>query len=271
MLEFATDDAIAARALGAMYHAAATSTAPPTLRYALRRSRAGSYVAHSPARPLLTDASLMDAWAYLEWRATEDLLNAPSGDAAFLHAAGAEIDGRLVLIVGDSGAGKSTLVAHLLARGHRLLGDDLVRFATSEGSFSAVGRSLKLDTNALSCIPLIESLCASAVVGIVLAAACYYVSPAAIRRNWQAQTGRPWAVVLLDAGTRAGAARLVRSSEGEAAVYVTQKVLGREPGRGPAGAVAVSLLESLTDVAAFRATGHDPAAIAQALEEEAGR
>jgi hypothetical protein len=273
-LEFGTDDPMAARALRAMYHAAATTTAPATLRYGLHRSRAGSYIAASPERPLLTGASLTDAWAYLEWRATEDLLNGPGGDDVFLHAAGAEVGRRLMLIVGDSGAGKSTLVAHLMLRGHRMLGDDLVRFAPQDCTFSAVGRSVKIEANALKDMPLIASLCAAAAVGTLLAAGCHYVSPAAIRHDWQAQPRKPWAVVLLEAEARDGAAGIARSSDGEAGVYVTEKVLSREPGV-EVGAVRTDvvsrLLESLAEVAAYRAAGHDPAAIAEALEKEALR
>lgn len=275
MLEFATDDPIAARSLQAMYHAATPTTAAPSLRYGLHRARAGSYVAASPGHPLLTGASLTDAWAYLEWRATEDLLNGPGGGTVFLHAAGAEVGTRLVLLVGDSGAGKSTLVAHLLLRGHRMLGDDLVRFAPHSCTFSSVGRSVKLERNALRYMPLIAAKCTAAVVGTLLAAGCYYVSPAAIRRDWEAPPGRPWAVVLLDAGSRGEPAGLVKSSEGEAAVYVTQKVLGREPG-AEVGAprsedVTLRLLEGLAEVTAYRAAGHDPAAVAEALEKEALR
>jgi hypothetical protein len=275
VLEFATDDPIAARALQAMYHAAEPTAAPPSLRYGLFRSRAGRYVAASPERPLLVDASLTDAWAYLEWRATEDLLNGPTGGAIFLHAAGAQVGQRLVLMVGDSGAGKSTLVAHLLLRGHRMLGDDVVRFAPQNGMFSAVGRSVKLDANALKHMPLIAYECAMSSVGTLLATGCYYVSPAAIRRDWEAPPARPWAVVLLEAGARAAPAGLVRSSDGEAAVYVTQKVLTREPGADVGAArsedVTLRLLESLAEVAAYRAAGHDPAAVAEALEKEALR
>jgi len=173
------------------------------------------------------------------------------------------------LIIGDSGAGKSTLVTHLLLRGHRMLGDDVVRFATADGTFSAVGRSVKLDPKTLQDLPLVAELCATATVGTLLAAGCYYVSPATIRRHWQAEPARPRAVVLLDAGTRMERAALRRSSEGEAAVVVTQKVLGSarlEPGER--GRVAARLLESLAESAAYRAVGSDPGAVAEALERE---
>jgi hypothetical protein len=274
VLEFTSDDPIAARALEALYHAAPATKEAPTLRYGLARTSTGAYVATGPARPPFGPAALGEAWAFLEWRATEDLLNATSGADIFLHAAAASIGTRLVLIVGDSGAGKSTLVAHLMLRGHRMLGDDLVCFAPNELTFSAVGRSLKLDDNSLRHMPLLASKCAVGTVGTLLAAGCYYVSPAAIRRSWQAAPGNPWAVVLLDGTQHEGPAGIARSSEGEAAVYVTQKVLGGPvPGNEAPGRedVTVRLLESLSEVAAYRASGADPAAVAAALENEALR
>ena len=277
VLEFASDDPVAARALEALYHAARASAAPPTLRYALRRAD-GGYVATAPGRAPFGPTRLGDAWAFLEWRATEDLLGggaaaAEGGSTAFLHAGGVAIGSKLALIVGDSGAGKSTLVAHLLLRGHRMLGDDLVRFAPVDGRFSAVGRSLKLDDNSLRSMPFIAARCAEAAVGTLLAAGCHYVSPAAVRRDWEAAPAKPWAVVRLDARERAGAAGVAPSSEGEAAIHVTQQVLGGggRDGRGVPQHVAARLLDARADAVAFRAVGGDPAAVAAALEREAGR
>ena len=43
-----------------------------------------------------------------------------------LHGAAIKAGGRAVVLLGDKGAGKSTTAAALLARGHRLLADDLV-------------------------------------------------------------------------------------------------------------------------------------------------
>lgn len=267
VLEFSSDDPIAARALAGLYHAAPVTAEAATLRYGLHRA-AGGYMAASPSRAPFGPAALGDALAFLEWRATEDLLNGQDEGSVFLHAAGAELGARLVLIVGDSGAGKSTLVAHLMVRGHRLLGDDVVRFATADRIFSAVGRSVKLDPNTLARLPLIAGKCAMGVVGTLLAAGSYYVSPAAIRRSWQAAPGRPSAVLLLDAGHRRGPGRVERSSEGEAAVYVTQKVLGGAAGGAARKDATVQILDGLVDVAAYRAAGNDPAAVADALERE---
>jgi hypothetical protein len=274
-LEFASDDGVAARMLETLYHAAPATTAAPDLRYAIRRvspAPGSGYEAASPSHPVFGPTTLADAWAFLEWRATEDLVNHAGGPAVFLHAAGAVVGGRLVLMIGDSGSGKSTLVMHLMLRGHRILGDDLVRFASLEGSFSAVGRSIKLDPSTLCDMPLVAALCASATTGTLLAAGCYYVSPAAIRRDWEAPAARPWAVVLLDAAAHRGAGAVTASSEGEAAVYVTQQVIaGSALEARTRERAAVRLLESLADTAAYRATGNDPAAIAAALEREASK
>ena len=290
VLEFATDDPIAARALEALYHAAPASADAPTLRYALRRAvpgagagggeeaapdrASGGWMATCPARPPFGPVSLEDGWAFLEWRATEDLLGAaalaPEG-SVFLHAGGVVIGSRLALVIGASGAGKTTLVAHLLLRGHRMLGDDLVRFTPRDGSFSAVGRSLKLDDNSLRSMPFIASRCAGGGVGTLLAAGCSYVSPAAIRRDWAAAPARPWAVVLLDPQRRGDASGIVPTSEGEAAIVVTQSVLGgsTQAGGGVRAGTAARLLEALADTVAWRAVGTDPAAVAAALEREA--
>ena len=43
-----------------------------------------------------------------------------------LHGSAVEVDGQAVVLLGRKGAGKSTTAAALLARGHRLLTDDLV-------------------------------------------------------------------------------------------------------------------------------------------------
>lgn len=273
MLEFASDDPFAARALEAMYHAAPPTAATPALRYTLRRATSadGGYVAVTPARALYGPAPLADAWAFVEWRATEDLLHGATAGIAFLHAGGAVIGDRLLLIVGDSGAGKSTLLAHLLLRGHRAIGDDVVRFATADGTFSAVGRSLKLDDKALARMPLLAARCAHAAIGTLLAPGCCYMSPAAIRRDWEAAPTRPWAVVTLDGSTHAGPGLVRRSSEGEAAVGVTQRILGLATGREERDDVAGALLESLSDAAAYRAEGAEPWAVAAALEREASR
>ncbi|MDT0631370.1 hypothetical protein RQM47_04850 [Rubrivirga sp. S365] len=50
-----------------------------------------------------------------------------------LHGSAVDVGGRAVVLVGDKGAGKSTTAAALVARGHRLLTDDLVALDEDAG------------------------------------------------------------------------------------------------------------------------------------------
>ena len=267
VLEFASDDPFCVRAIAELYHAATPTDRPPTRRYRLDRAT-GGYVARAPARAPFGPARLGDAWAFLEWRATEDLLLEPGGEV-FLHAAGAQVHGRGVLLVGPSAAGKSTLAAHLLARGHPAWGDDLVLFATDKMQFASVPRSFKLDAKALSDIFLLAALCTSAAVGTFLAPECWYVSPAAVRRCWAAGPGAADLVVLLDGG-RSGPPRLDPMSPGEAAIRVVQSLLSG-PTRLEGPDLRPRVLEALGGARAVRAGGGPPGALAQALEQELAR
>jgi hypothetical protein len=271
VLEFSSDDAAAVPALDALYHAAPATNAPPTLRYALNRLGADAYIATSPSRPPFGPASFGDAWAFVEWRATEDILNDPGLETVFVHAGGVCIGGRLVLLVGASGSGKSTLTALFLERGHPALGDDVLRFAPSEGAFSAVPRSLKLDANAFHLLTLETRTKALSSIGTLLAAGSHYVSPAALCPAWESQPGRPWAVVVLESAPHSGSAALERYSEGEAAVRLVQSMLGAEFGPGAETRIEASLklLESLGEAAAFHARGARPSALADLIEEVA--
>jgi hypothetical protein len=55
-------------------------------------------------------------------------------DQCVIHAGAVEIDGRLVLFVGDTMAGKSSLALHLAAAGRRVFGDDPMIVAASKGA-----------------------------------------------------------------------------------------------------------------------------------------
>jgi hypothetical protein len=265
VMQFASDDPIALHALDTLYHAAPPTFQPPDFEYRLDRSSAG-YTAWGPSRGVFGPARLAEAWAFLEWRATLDLVETRAEGVVFLHAAGIQLDGRLVLLVGETGSGKSTLSAILLSRGHRVLGDDLVRFATVEGLFSAVPRSLRLDAKSLSYLPLLARRCSEASVGTLLAASSFYISPAAIRRGWEAPAGKPAMVVLLDLETRGGPARLEPMSEGEAAVRVIAALTGAPRPLEDGGGLVSELLHSLEQVEAFRASGDDPWDLALQIE-----
>lgn len=264
MLEFSSDDPFAASSLAALYHAAPATEAPAEARYELQY-RSDGYHARAPGRPAFGPARLNDAWAFLEWRATDDVLP-DRGHDILLHAAGVHLGGRRVLIIGASGRGKSTLAAHLLAAGHRVWGDDLVRFSPGRTSFGAVPRSFKLDAKALSDIFLLASLCALSTAGTFRGPGCWYVSPAAVRTDWAADPGPVDAVVLLERPE--GQAPDVRAmSPGEAAVHAATAVLGgREGGRWPA--LVSGILDALRGAEAVRAGGSPAAALAERLARE---
>jgi hypothetical protein len=221
----------------------------------------------APSRPPFGPARLEEVFAFLEWRATEDLLAA---GGSFLHAAGLRLGGANVLIVGESGAGKSTLAAHLLARGHLAWGDDLVRFAPESGRFSASPRSWKLDANALLSIDLLSFLGAEALAGTLLASGVLYASPAAFRQDWRAPDGTPDVVLLLEKEGHQGPPRLEPVSEGEAALRTARMLIGgaAEQTEGNQADRMLRVLEALSGVKAYRARGTPAAALAAAVELE---
>jgi hypothetical protein len=271
VLDFASEDEGAAAALAALYHAAPETAAPPTLRYRLRRHGDDAWTAECPSRPPFGPAGLADAWAFLEWRAIEDVLNDPGPHTVFVHAAGVSVGTRLLLLVGASGSGKSTLSALLLARGHTILGDDIVRFDCGTGQFDAVPRSLKLDNNTLDLLDLQSKRRVQSSPGTVYASDIAYVSPAALHGEWRAAPGRPWAVVVLGDAPHQGPATLRRCGEGEPAIRVIRSVLGAAHRAGaldPNGSL-IRLVESLQDIVAFQAGGGEPPALADLIEESA--
>jgi len=255
--------------VNAFYHAAPVTDRPPSLRYRIGRAPGDRWVGVAPQQPLFGPTSVGEVFAFLEWRATDDLLRGtiPLG-TVFLHAAGIELASGPVLVLGAPGAGKSTVAAHLLASGHRVWGDDLVRFAAGDLTFSAVPRSFKLDFKSLQQLELVRDICERHAPGMVLAPECWYVSPAAVRDSWEAPPGRPVALVLLDAARHVGPARVEPVSAAEAAVQATQTLL--DPAGEEAGEerqLDVRVLESLADVRAYRGQGADPARLARAIEE----
>jgi len=273
VLEFSSDDGDATSALGTLYLAAPTTDAPPTLRYGLSRVAPDSYLATAVNRPPFGPAPLGDCWAYLEWRAIEDVLNDPGPDSVYVHAAGISLSDKLFLLVGGSGSGKSTLSAILLERGCAALGDDVLRFAPAQGVFHPVPRALKLDANALSILPLAAQRKLIDSVGTVLASGVWYVSPLAFGAGRLASPGRPWAVVVLEEAQHRGEPRLERSGEGEVAVRVVQSLLGAEHGMGPGrrAAADLALLEAVGEARAYRAGGCGAADLADLIQEEAAR
>lgn len=267
VLEFSGDDVFADRALSALFHAAPLTTLPVTHSYRTERTHDG-YLAVAPGRPPFGPAHLAEAFAFLEWRSVEDLLGLGEG-IAFIHAAGVRIGEANVLLTGESGRGKSTVAAHLLSRGHLVWGDDLVRFAPEDGPYSGVPRSFKLDYKSLSGLPLVERRCMEGVFGTLLAPSWGYVSPAAIRQDWEAPSGKPSLLVNLEWAGPGEQTKLARTSEGLAAIAVIESLIGARS-RGPEQRrrLTVDVMDSLTDVTAMTARSSSPQALALLLERE---
>jgi hypothetical protein len=239
------------------------------LRYALRRTPGGDWTAESPTHPPFGPADLPDAWAFLEWRAIEDVIADPGPDATYVHAGATRVGERLVLLVGGSGSGKSTLTALFLARGYPALGDDVLRFAPSRQVFEAVGRSLKLDDNTLPMLGLqtVERVLSSP--GTFLARGSLYVSPEALCERWESPPVRPWGMVILEDAPHEGPARLDPRSAAESAVRVLQSLLGDTGGPEARTLAGVALLESLQHAVAFQARGADPVGMVNLIVEAA--
>ncbi len=268
VLEFRCDDAEGRAALRAMYHAAPPAERAASLHYALERTADG-WLALAPGRPPFAAGQLADAFSFLEWRATEDVLGAERR-LVCLHAAGVCVSGRNVLLVGASGSGKSTLAAHLLASGHRSWGDDLLCFASATGQFSAFPRSFKLDAKVLRDIPLLGNIAAGGQEGTLFAPPVWYVSPAAFRQDWRAEDGRADAVVLLSAARHSGATAVERMSEGAAAILTTQSLIAGGNADTERTALMVAVIEALGGASAWSARGSEPARLAQHLSAAVG-
>jgi hypothetical protein len=69
-----------------------------------------------------------------------------------LRAAAIERDGRAMVLSGPSGAGKTQVAAHLMARGWRLLGDDVALIAGA-GRVAPFGALLDIDVRAAAELP----------------------------------------------------------------------------------------------------------------------
>ena len=69
-----------------------------------------------------------------------------------LHAACVEKDGRALVMTGQSGSGKSTLSALLMARGWRLMGDELALLDLDSGAIHAFPRLISLKNASIDAV-----------------------------------------------------------------------------------------------------------------------
>jgi hypothetical protein len=77
-------------------------------------------------------------------------------DAIVMHAAGVEVDGRIIAFPGKSNSGKSTLATRLLSRGARYLSDEALPVAMSGLRAAPYPKSLCLDGGAQRLFPMLN-------------------------------------------------------------------------------------------------------------------
>jgi hypothetical protein len=87
---------------------------------------------------------------------TSRALASGSGGGLLLHAASVGRDGRVVLLCGASGAGKTTLAAHLVARGWRLLSDELSFLPDGSSRVQGLRRPFGVKASGRSVLPAVS-------------------------------------------------------------------------------------------------------------------
>jgi hypothetical protein len=117
-------------------------------------------------------------------------------------------------------------------------------------------------------IYLLSLLGSEGATGTLLANSILYISPAAVRRRWQAAEARADVVVLMDPASHGEAPRVERMSEGEGALRTARMLLGAGVNRNEGSAMMVQVLDALNGVSAYRASGTPPAALARLIERE---
>jgi HprK-related kinase A len=105
------------------------------------------------------------AYAMLEW-GLNWCISDSCNSYLIVHAGVVARDGRALVLCGEPGAGKSTLCAALVARGWRLMSDELTLFDPHSGLISALARPIGLKNESIN---IIRSFAADFVVGPTVA------------------------------------------------------------------------------------------------------
>jgi hypothetical protein len=129
------DDLPSAALAAALVSTYAPAIGEPALRYALSPDRCtrDGHVAFESVEPLdLVPLFELDLYGQLVARARPGWV---------MHAAAVEVDDSIIVFAGPSGAGKTTLALELVARGHRLMTEEIVWIA---GDASVCGLSRPL-------------------------------------------------------------------------------------------------------------------------------
>jgi HprK-related kinase A len=121
--------------------------APAGLRRWLRRQVLFRFDGRAPFLPLPYE----QAFPMLEWGLNWCVAN-HAHQYLILHAAVVERGGHAVILPGEPGAGKSTLCAGLVARGWRLLSDELALISTRDLQLTPLARPISLKNASIEVI-----------------------------------------------------------------------------------------------------------------------
>ena len=106
-----------------------------------------SFDGERPFTPSPLDQAFLAFEAGLNWLVSEQ-----ANQFMIIHAAGLEKDGNAVILPGPPGSGKSTLCAGLIARGWRLMSDELILIRPSDGMICPLVRPISLKNDSITLI-----------------------------------------------------------------------------------------------------------------------
>lgn len=128
-----------------------------------------------------------------------------SNDYLLLHAAGAELGGRAIVIPGSSGSGKSTLVTELLRDGFRYITDEAVAVDQATGEIKPFPKPISLKSGSWHLFPELEPVWSPELKRY--ATTDWLVDPCSVRTDALARPSRP-ALIVSPAYTADGETRL---------------------------------------------------------------
>ena len=120
---------------------------PPTVRRWIKPQALFHFESHPPFRPLAAN----QAFPLLEW-GLNWCVSAHCHQFVIIHAAVVERHGRAIVMPAPQGSGKSTLCAALVARGFRLLSDELALIDVDHGDIVPLPRPISLKNQSIDLI-----------------------------------------------------------------------------------------------------------------------
>jgi hypothetical protein len=193
-------------------------------------------VAEGTARHLIAGLHGLTFWDYLRLHA----------DWPLVHGASVLIEDQRLLLIGAKGSGKSTLALHLLARGHRVEGDE--HLAIGPRSVIARPRSLRIKSASLHLVgPLPQGIENTPTLEMWDGRLIHSIDPSIGGRPWMIGEGPLRAIILLEPNHDGRSFATRASLEHAFAALMANSYIG-----GPVGAAVARLRSVASAVPAFR-------------------